>query len=204
MRRKLLAGGATAILLGIGFVAPAIVATSEGRSWSVAAVAIVVLAGTLVLGGTSAIVLGLRRPGDSSMPAPARAVVLANMFFLAFCALETTDGLLRQEGRLFYWTSVLFVPALLVQGGLISARPWAWWLARGVTVLFVLWFAVFSVLIPFVDLRGSDGPVPWWGRLYMIAVSLLFASIAGCVLFALGRTETRAWFGVLRPAALRT
>jgi len=129
------------------------------------------------------------------MPPSVRAVVAGNTLFLAFCALETSDGLLRQGGRFLYWTSIAFAPALWLHYGLVFARSWAWWTARGVASFFVLWFLGFTAIIPFADLRGSDGPVPWWGRLYMMGLSFVFASISACVFLALGRSDVRGFFG---------
>jgi hypothetical protein len=111
-------------------------------------------------------------------------------------ALEFSDGLVRQGGRIFYWTSVLFLPALLLLYGLVSERRWAWWTARSMTAIFTLWFVGFMAIIPFADLRGSDGPVPWWGRVYMVGVSLIFASMTAYAVHALGRAEARDYFAL--------
>ncbi len=198
MTRLLLAGGSATVMVGVGLIFPAVVEWLEQGTISNLGVVVVSLAGVLVLCGLAALLLGFRRWGGFSMPAPVRAVVAGNILFLAFCALETSDGLLRQEGRIFYWTSVLFLPALLLHCGVLLARRWAWWTARGVTAIFVLCFAGFIVLIPFADLRGSDGPVPWWGRMYMVGVSLIFVSISAYAFHALGRTEAREYFGMSR------
>jgi hypothetical protein len=198
MARLLLVGGASTIMVGVGLTLPAITRWLEQGTLSTAGVVIVSLACVLVLFGLGAILLGFRQWTGLSTPSPVRAVVMGSTLFLAFCALETSDGLLRQGGRVFYWTSVLAVPALLLHCGLILARGWAWWTARGMAALFVLWFVGFTVLIPFVDLRGSSGPVPWSGRVYMIGVSLVFASISAYVFHALGRSEARDYFGMSR------
>jgi prepilin signal peptidase PulO-like enzyme (type II secretory pathway) len=104
--------------------------------------------------------------------------------------------LVRRQGRIFYWTTVLFLPAVLLLTGVLLARCWAWWTARGVTAIFVLCFVGFIAMIPFGDLRGSEGPVPWWGRVYMMGVTLIFASVAAYVFRALGHSETKAYFGM--------
>jgi hypothetical protein len=200
MTRLLLAGGASTVMVGVGLIFPALVEWLEQGAISNLGVAVVSLAGVLVLCGLAAIHLGFRRWGGFSMPGPVRAMVTVNILFLAFCAVETSDGLLRQEGRIFYWTSVLFVPALLLHCGVLLAQRWAWWTARGVTAIFVLWFVGFIALIPFADLRGSDGPVPWWGRMYMVGLTLVFASISAYAFHALGRAEARNYFGMSRRA----
>jgi hypothetical protein len=71
---------------------------------------------------------------------------------------------------------------------------------RAVTAAFTLWFAGFLGLIPFADLRGNDGPVPWWGRLYVAGLTAVFASISAYVFLALGRAEARNYFGTARRA----
>jgi hypothetical protein len=200
MTRLLLAGGASSLLVGIGFLVPALVARLEERATSTLGVVVVLLAGSLVLCGAAAILLGFRRSRGVAMPAPVRAVVTGNILFLAFCAMETSDRLLRQEGRIFYWTTFLFVPTLLLLGGVLLAQRWAWWTMRAVTVVFTLWFVGFLGLIPFVDLHGNDGPPPWWGRIYVAGVTLMFASISAYVCHALGRAEARNYFGMSRRA----
>jgi Zn-dependent protease len=130
------------------------------------------------------------------MPAPVRAVVMANAILLAFCALEVSDGLIRSEGRVFYWTTILFVPAIVLHGGLVVGQRWAWWVARGLAALGVLWFAGFLVLVPFADLHGPDGPIPWWGRVYTALVTIVFVSIFAYAFRALGHDEARRHFGL--------
>jgi hypothetical protein len=211
MTRLLIAGGASTAMVGVGLIFPAVVAWREQGATSNLGVVIVSLAGVLAVCGLAAILLGFRRWSGVTMPAPVRAVVTGNILFVAFCALETSDRLLRQEGRIFYWTTVLFVPALLLLCGVILARRWAWWAARGLTAMFVLWLVGFMVLIPFADLRGNDGPVPWQGRIYMASVTLVFASISAYVFHALGRAAARDYFGmsggaesVVAPDSART
>ena len=120
----------------------------------------------------------------------------ANLLSLAFCSLELTDGLLYHGGRIFYWTAVLFLPALAVLYGQVLAQPWSWWAARILAALAALWFVAFIAIIPFAHLRGPTGPTPWYGRLYMIGVTLVFASIAAYVFHSLGRSEARRYFGL--------
>ena len=126
--------------------------------------------------------------------------MMANVLFLAFCALELTDGLVYRGGRIFYWTSVLFVPAAVVLYGQALAQRWAWWVARVLAIGAVLWFVVFLFVIPFANLRANGVPAPWYGRLYMEGVTLVFAVIAGYVFYALGSAEARRYFGAVREA----
>jgi hypothetical protein len=132
------------------------------------------------------------------MASGVRAAVAANSLLLAFCALELSDRLVRQEGRFFYWTTVLFLPALLLFYGLLSARAWAWWTTRGLAAVSCLWFLVFVAVIPFADLRGQEGPVPWYGRIYMAGVSSVFAGVAAGAYWSLGRAEARRYFQRVR------
>jgi hypothetical protein len=187
-------------LVGVGVIVPALVARLEQRAPSALGVAAVLLAGVLVLCGSAAILLGFRRPRGAAMPAPVRALATGNVLLLAFCAMETSDRLLRQEGRIFYWTTILLVPELVLLCGVLLAQHWAWWAMRAVTAAFTLWSAGFLVLIPFADLRGNDGPVPWWGRLYVTGLTAVFGGISAYVCLALGRAEAQNYFGTARRA----
>ncbi len=200
MTRLLRAGGASTVLVGVGLLLPALVARLEERATATLGGVVVLLAGVLILGGSIALLRGFRRPGGAPMPAPVRAVVTANCLFLAFCALETSDRLLRQEGRIFYWTTFLLVPALLLLCGVFWGQRWAWWAMRVVTVVFALVFVGVLGLVPFADLRGNDGPVPWWGRIHVAGLTLLFASTSAYVFYALGRAEARSYFGMSHRA----
>jgi hypothetical protein len=135
------------------------------------------------------------------MPSGVRAAVAANVLFLAFFVLEFSDGLVRQGGRIVYWNAFLFPPALVLYYGLLSARRWAWWATRGLAAVSGLWFLVFVAVIPFADLRGEGGPVPWYGQVYMAGVSLVFAGILAGAFWSLGRPETRNYFGLVPMAA---
>lgn len=123
-----------------------------------------------------------------------------NGLFVSFCILEFSDGLFRQGGRMFYWTSILFLPALLLFCGQVLAHRWAWWAARIVTAIFTLWFVGFLLVIPFAHLHGSGGATPWWGRIYAAIVTLVFASISACAFRSLGRAEARTYYGIQQTA----
>jgi hypothetical protein len=73
--------------------------------------------------------VGRVRRARGSIPAAVRAVMAANVLFLAFCALELTDGWVYRGGRIFYWTTVLFGPAVVVlyMVNTALAQRWAWW-----------------------------------------------------------------------------
>jgi len=158
----------------------------------------------LILGGLIALGCGFQTLRLRSIPAPVRAAITANALFLAFCALEFSDGLIRQGGRVFYWTSVLFLPALVLFYGQVSARRWAWWGARIVTGLAVVWFIGFLAMVPFVHLQGNGGAIPWWGRIYVAGVTLVFAGISVYAFRSLGRAEARTFYGMAeRTAAAR-
>jgi hypothetical protein len=125
MARWLLAGGSSAVFMGVGLAIPVNVAHAEMRSPTEFALALFLAAGMLGAAGITAVVAGLWQGGGPSMPSGVRAAVLANLVLLAFCALELSDRLVRQEGRVLYWTTFLFPPALATFYGLVSARGWA-------------------------------------------------------------------------------
>jgi hypothetical protein len=104
----------------------------------------------------------------------------------------------RQDGRIVYWSTFLFLPALLLFYGLLTARPLAWWAFRGVAALGVVWFLGFVAAIPFVSLQREGVPVPWQGRAYMACVSAVFAGILAGAYWSLGRAETRDYFHLNR------
>lgn len=199
MARWLLAGGLSAALMGVGLAIPVIVAHAEMRSPTEFALALLLAAGMLGAAGITAVVAGLWQGSGPSMPSGVRAAVLANLVLLAFCALELSDRLVRQEGRVFYWTTFLFPPALATFYGLVSARWWAWWVCRVVTGVATLWFLAWVLLIPFADVRGEDGPVPWYGRVFMVSVCVAFAGVSTGAFWSLGHPTARSYFGFLLP-----
>ncbi|MFO0966874.1 MAG: hypothetical protein U0793_14975 [Gemmataceae bacterium] len=189
--------GLLAALMGVGLAFPLLAAWLESDGLPTVGVALAAVSGVLILCGLSAFLVGVLRRGPAT-PSGVRIAFAANLVILAFCALELSDGLVRQGGRVIYWTTFLFPPALLLFYGLVSARRWAWWTARGLTALCVLWFVGFIAVIPFADLRGESGPTPWYGRIYMACVSLAFAAIFAGAYWSLGRAESRTYFGRAR------
>jgi hypothetical protein len=196
MTRLVLVSGVLGVGFGVAVIIPALAEHLNDGLFSGLVGMVVALGIMLILGGAAAIRFALRHPSSIAMPAPVRATVMAGILFLAFCALEFSDGLLRQDGRIFYWTSVLFLPVLVLLYGLVSARRWAWWITRVAAVLAVLWFVAFMVLIPFADLRADGVSVPWWGRLYMAAVTLVFAGISFYAFHSLGHAEAKNYFAI--------
>jgi hypothetical protein len=154
----------------------------------------VVLSVLLVTGGVVVLCLCKARPLAAPPPAPVRAAILGTMVMVSFFVLEFSDGLIRQDGRIFYWTSVLFLPALALLYGLVTARRWAWWLSRAAAALLMAWFAAFLLMIPFAELRTDGVLVPWWGRVYMMAFTLLLGGTLWCVFRALGSRDARLYF----------
>ena len=195
MTRLVVVGSVLVSACGVAIIIPAIpqylsVGDVPGLTSVVIAVGV-----TFLFGGAAAGFFTFRRSRRDGIPAPVRATIMATIVFLAFCALEFSDGLLNQDGRVFYWTSALFLPALGVLYGLVTAQRWAWWVARAAAALSVLWFCGFLLLIPFANLRTDGIPVPWQGRLYMAALTFFFASIAGYAFQSLGRPNTKEYFG---------
>jgi hypothetical protein len=189
----------SAIFVGAALLVPVFPAWLENSSLTGRAVSVVSLGGILILCGLAAVAAGVRRWRGPTMPSAVRMAVTANVLFLAFFTLEISDGLVRRGGAVHPIGSALFAPTLLLLYGLLSARRWAWWVARGLSALFSLWFLGFIAVIPWADLHGEPGPVPWWGRLYMIGVSLVLAGILAGGFVALGRPAARSYFGSLQP-----
>jgi hypothetical protein len=152
----------------------------------------------LIAGGMAAAVAGFRRARGITMPSGVRAAVTANVLFLAFFALELSDRLVRRDGRIGYWSTFLLLPAFALFCGLLAARAWAWWVSRGAAGLAALWFLGFVAMIPFAKLQTDGVPVPWYGRVYMACISLMFAGILVGASRSLGRPETRSYFGLIR------
>jgi hypothetical protein len=196
MARWLLAGGSSALLMGIGLAIPVVVAQMERRHPTGFGLGLLLTAGVLGAGGLAAVTMGLWQERGPALPSGVRAAVLANLVLLGFCALELSDRLVRQEGRILYWTTFLFPLALVTFYGLVSARRWAWWLCRVGTALATLWFLAWVALIPFADVRSEGGPVPWYGRAFMIGLSLTFAGVAAGAFFSLGQPAARTYFGL--------
>ncbi len=203
MRRWLLSGGLSAILIGVGLIAPTIFVLFAQSPWTSLASSVLAFAVGLIICGAAAMAVGACQSRGPTMPSPVRMAATANMLFLAFFALEISDGLVRRGGAIHPLSSTMFAPALVLLYGLVSARRWAWWLARGVSAAGSLWFLGFAVAIPFVELRGPQGPVPWWGRLYMIGVSLTLAGILGSGCWSLGQETARSYFELLPRSGRR-
>lgn len=198
--RLLLVSGILCAALGVGGMVPAIVGWLGGGAMPRQGYTTLAIGLTLFLGGACILWGALRRLLSAGVliPAPVRAVMAANVLFLTFCALETSDGLIFRGGRIVYWTSFLFVPALLVLYGQVLGQRWAWWVARALAAISALWFIGFIAVIPFADLRSGGAPVPWWGRLYMAGVTLVFASISAFAFHSLGHADARRYFGSAR------
>ena len=135
------------------------------------------------------------------MPSGVRAAVAANILFVAFFCLELSDRLVQRDGNLMYWTTFLLPLGLVLLWGLLTKKPWAWWTFRGVAGLGVVWFLGFLLMIPFAQLQSEGVPTPWYGRLYMAGVTLVFAGVLASAFWNLGLAETRSYFGVEPPIA---
>ena len=196
--RFFVAGGTLATLMGAALILPVVAARIESGTVSPVGIGVIAVSCALIVCGMTAVVVSLRQPHRSIMPSGVRSAVAANVLFLAFFALEFSDRLVRQDGRIVYWSTFLFLPALLLFYGLLTARPLAWWTFRGVAALGVVWFLGFVAVIPFVNLQSQGVPVPWQGRVYMACVSIAFAGILAGAFWSLGRAETRNYFHLAR------
>jgi hypothetical protein len=187
--------------MGAALLPPVVMASWEGRELTRSGIGIVVAGCMLMACGMAAIAVGRRQRRRFTTPSGVRAAMAANAVFLAFFALELSDRLVRQDGRIFYWSTFLFVPAGLLFCGLLAAQRWAWWTCRSAFALGTLWFLGFLAVIPFAHLQTGGVSVPWYGRLYMAGVTLAFASILGCAYWSLGKLEARRYFGLIRSEA---
>jgi hypothetical protein len=195
-RRAVFATGALCVSMGASWMIPILFALSAGEALDSTGARVAWVGPALGVSGLLLLAAARHRSDAMRLPAPVRIAIVGVAAFLCFCALETSDGLVRQQGRVFYWTSVLFLPALALLYGLVLIRPWAWRIARLVTAGFATWFVAVAAFIPFADVQTHGVPVPPWGRVWMIGVSLAFAASAGNVFRALGHTDSRARFGV--------
>jgi hypothetical protein len=194
--RTFLPAGALAAIMGIAFTVPAIVARMETGRLTGVGLGFVAAGCGLIAGGALALAAGFRRR-PAGMPRSVRAAVAANVLVLGFLALELSDRSVRQDGKLFYWTTPLLPGALLLFAGLVAGRPWSWWAARGAAALGTLWFLGFLVIVPFAPLQAVGIPAPWYGRVYAAGVTLFFAVILASEFRSLGSSEARRYFGIL-------
>ena len=196
MNRLVPVTGLLAAISGAAWLLPATAAFLEQGGLRLQAYAVASVGPLLILGGGVATWCGFRDLRLMSIPAPVRAAIAGNGFFVAFCMLEFSDGFIRSGGRIFYWTSVVFLPALVLFYGQLSAQRWAWRVARVASALATLWFTGFLVVIPFAHLRGPSGVVPWWGRIYVTTVTLIFAGTFAYFFRSLGRPAARVYYAI--------
>lgn len=190
--------GLLMVVSGAAWLLPAITARVERSDFTFRDYMIASIGPLMLIGGVVAVWRGFHALRVATFPPAVRAAILCNGLFVAFCVMEFGDGLLRQHGRIFYWTTLLFVPSLALFYGQALARRWAWWGARILTAIFSLWFLCFLFVIPFAHLRGNGGAAPWWGKVYACCVTILFGSCAMWAVRSLGSQESRAFYG-LRP-----
>ena len=195
MARVFLPGGTLAAMMGIALMVPVIVAQMETGRLTGLGIGFVVAGCGLIACGVTALRAGFRRR-PTGMPSGVRAAVAANVLVLGFLALELSDRSVRQDGKLFYWTTFLLPPALLLFAGLVAGRAWSWWAARGVAALGILWCVGFLVIVPFAPLQADGIPAPWYGRVYAASVTIIFALILAGAFRSLGRPEARSYFGL--------
>jgi hypothetical protein len=199
MTRLLIAGGSLAALVGPAVLMPAFVAWQQRGALTGPAIPVIWVGAALVVFGGAAVLAAARRWRGRAMPAGVLAAVAVNTLFVALLALEIGDGLTRR-GALHPVSSFCFPPALLLLGGLLSRRRWAWLTARGAAVVFALWFLGLSVAVCFAEPRTEQGPIPWQARVWMVGVGLVLAGLLAAGFLALGRPPARRYFGLGCPS----
>ncbi|AMV19944.1 hypothetical protein [Planctomyces sp. SH-PL14] len=195
MRQAFVPIGWAVFFSALALIVPVVMGRLEDGLWTFARGAVLGVAGSLLAVGVTLVWTGSRQ-SSPPLPAGVRIALAANIVFLAFFALELSDRIVRQEGRIGYWSTYLHLPTLALFGGLVAGRRWAWWTWRLVSALSVLWFVGFAVLVPFARLQSDGIPIPWYGRVYVMAVTLAFVAILTAAFRSLGRPETRNWFGL--------
>jgi hypothetical protein len=201
MNRVLPLSGVLAVTMGTAWMFPAFAQWSERGALQANGQAVVALGLLFILAGAAALWRGFRKLALASIPVPVRIAIVCNILFLSFCALELSDGLVRQGGRVFYWTSVLFLPALVLLYGQVLAHRWAWWVARTATALFAVWSLGFIVMIPMAGLRSGGAAIPWQGMIYVGSVSLAFAGLSAWTFRSLGNVQARKYFRLSRKTS---
>jgi hypothetical protein len=184
------------MLIGIALIVPVFAAWIERGGLTRIGIGFLTAGCGLIAGGVIALAVGFRQ-NTASIPSGVRAAVAANGLVLTFLALELSDRSVRQDGKLFYWTTFLLLPALLLYFGLVRARPWSWWAARGIAALGVVWFLGFLVVVPFAPLQADGVPAPWYGRVYAAGVTVAFAAILAGAFRSLGHPESRSYFSLV-------
>lgn len=202
-RRYLIGGGSLLALSGVAVLPPVIMARFEQQGLSKMGMAAGAIGFAMIVSGLLMVRRGRKNATEEAMPSAVRMAASGIAILAAFFALELCDRLVRQDGRIFYWSTFLLPPVLLLYVGLLARQRWAWWISRGFTGLAMLWFAGFIAVVPFAPLQNNGVPAPWYGRIYVAGVSLAFAAIFAVAWRSLAKPETRAYFGINRPERLQ-
>lgn len=196
MKQRIRQSRLLVVLIGIALIVPVVAAWFERGGLTAIGIGFLATGCAFIAGGVIAMATGFGQ-GVTGMPSGVRTAVIVNGLVLAFLALELSDRSVRQDGKLFYWTTFLLVPAVVLYFGLLRARPWSWWIARVVFAMGVVWFLVFLVFVPFAPLQANGVPAPWYGRIYVAGVTIAFAAILGAGFRSLGQHESRSYFGLM-------
>lgn len=199
MHRIPIAVPIAALLMGLAVWPPILLDSMQREATSSMAVGVASVGCLLIVTGLVGLISScVGNRSANTLPSGARLILTANILFLAFFSLECSDLLVRQNGKVLYWTNGLFLPAIILFWGLLRTQSWAWWMSRIISGLGVLWFLGFAMLIPFGDIRRNGVPAPFEARLTMICASLGFAAVLMCAFFAIGHPATRSYFHAFR------
>ena len=105
MTRLLLVIGSACLAMGTTWLLPIFFELSLGEPLSEIGRNVAWLGPAMLAAGIVLMAWGFRRPKPARLPGPVRMAITVNVLFLSFCSLEFSDGLVRQDGRLLYWTT---------------------------------------------------------------------------------------------------
>src|SRR5215217_6472371 len=128
MSRLICVSGILAAFMGAASLLPAVARWLEHEGFGPQGYTVIVIGLLLICSGAITTAWGFRAARFDAIPPPVRAAIAGNGLIVSFCALELSDGLIRQGGRVFYWTSFLFLPALVLFYGQLLGKRWAWWI----------------------------------------------------------------------------
>jgi hypothetical protein len=125
---------------------------------------------------------------QTKQPASVVLISLVMVLFLSLFMLEITDSIVFHHA--VARSAFCFPPAAVLLWGILARRRWAWYVARGLTLVGALIFAATDVLAlttPHIKPRDLHG---------IVTISLLLCLILIATFVALGRENTRMHYQI--------